>query len=219
MNKKILGFIIIVVILLFVVAPFTFRDQIQSIVSLFSQDSDDHSNDQEPGSDLNLVDSDIPRVFDENLCHFFVTPNDPSVVSLKNEILQDNIALLTPDWMALRDWVGARSESVSDSVIHNETEYWQFSNETLHLETGDCEDFSILLCSLLRSNGWASDSVYVVIGEQNNQYHAWVRLIYEGRPYNIEPQSGGFDIVIGDYLNLSGFNAICFFNDQEFVAL
>lgn len=217
MNKTIIGFIIIIVVLLFAVAPFTFRDQIQGFLSLFSNNSEDQT-DQDSGPELNIVDEDVLRIFDETLCYSFITPQDPSVVNLRNEILQDNIALLTPDWMALRDWVGNRIQYKSDSEIHNEREYWQFSNETIYLETGDCEDFSILLCSLLRSNGWTNDSVYVVIGEQNNQHHAWVRLIWNDMQYNIEPQGSGFEIFIGDMTNLSGFEAIFYFNDQEFGA-
>jgi transglutaminase-like putative cysteine protease len=219
MNKKIFGLIIIVVFLLFVAAPFTFREQIQSFLSLFSNDSEDQIGQQDEPLDLDLVDIDIPRVFDETLCVSFITPKDPNVVALKNEILQDSITLLTPDWIAIRDWVGNRIEYESDSEIHDEREYWQFSNETLYLKTGDCEDFSILLCSLLRANGWDSSSVHVIIGEQNNQHHAWVRLLYDGRQYNIEPQGNGFEIAIGDYLNLSGFEAIYFFNDLEFGAI
>jgi len=83
-------------------------------------------------------------------------------------------------------------------------------------QTGDCEDFSILLCSLLRSNGWDTDSVYVIIGKQNNLYHGWVRLIWNDIQYNIEPQGSGFELIIGDMTNLSGYEAICYFNDQEF---
>lgn len=216
MNKKIFALILIMVFSIFVVAPFTFRNQVESFLSLFSNDSENQIDPQKDPLDLDLVDIDIPRIFDETLCASFITPNDPTVVSLKNEILQDNIALLTPDWMAIRDWVGNKIDYETDTEIHDEREYWQFSNETLYLETGDCEDFSILLCSLLRSNGWDSSSVHVIIGEQNNQHHAWVRLIYEGRQYNIEPQGTGFDIAIGDYLTLSGFKAIYFFNDLEF---
>jgi hypothetical protein len=218
MNKKIVGFIIIVVILIFVMAPFTIRDQIQGFLSLFSNSSDDQTNQQDSGPELNIVDENIPRIFDETLCFSFITPQDSRVVSLKNEILQDSLSLLTPDWMALRDWVGNRIQYKSDSEVHNEREYWQFSNETIYLETGDCEDFSILLCSLLRSNGWTTDSVFVIIGEQNNQHHAWVRLIWNDIQYNIEPQGSGFELIIGDITNLSGFEAIFYFNDQEFGA-
>jgi hypothetical protein len=218
MNKKIIGFIVIVVILLFALAPFTFRDQIQGFLSLFTNNSTDQPDQQDTGPDLNIVDANVSRVFDESLSFSFITPQDPSVVNLKNEILQDTLALLTPDWMALRDWVGNRVQYRTDSEIHGEREYWQFSNETIYLETGDCEDFSILLCSLLRSNGWAADSVYVVIGEQNNQHHAWVRLIWNDMQYNIEPQGSGFEIFLGDMTNLSGYEAIFYFNDQEFGA-
>lgn len=211
MNKKIVIFAVVIILLLFVIAPFTFRDQIQNFLALFFS-----GNDQDNNPDFNLVNTNIPRIFDESSCNLFITPADPSVIALRDEILQDSIAILTPDWMAIRDWVGNTVQYVSDSEVHNEREFWQFANETIQLETGDCEDFSILLCSLLRSNGWESDSVHVIIGEQNNQHHAWVRLIWEGRQYNIEPQGSGFDIAIGDYLNLSGYTAIYYFNDLEF---
>lgn len=215
MGKKIIVFVILVIAVLFLIAPFTFRDQINNFLSLFSNGSDqDDQTDSRP--ELNLVDNNVLRIFDEELCFSFITPADPSVINLKNEILQDQLTLLTPDWMALRDWVGNKIQYVSDSEVHGEREFWQFSNETIFLETGDCEDFSILLCSLLRSNGWATDSVYVVVGERNNMYHAWVRLVWNDMQYNIEPQGSGFDVLIGDITNLSGFEAICYFNDQEF---
>ena len=141
MNKKIVVFAIVVIFLLFVMAPFTFRDQIQNFLSLFSSDNEQEDN---PNPDFNLVNTNIPRIFNEASCALFITPNDPSVIALRDEILKDNIALLTPDWMAIRDWVGNTIQYVSDLEIHNEREFWQFSNETINLETGDCEDFSIL---------------------------------------------------------------------------
>lgn len=213
MNKKIVIFAVVIILLLFVIAPFTFRDQIQNFLSLFSSDNEQDNN---PRPDFNLTITNIPRIFEENSCNLFITPNDPAVITLRDRILQDPIAFATPDWVAIRDWVGNTITYVSDLEIHNEREFWQFANETIQLETGDCEDFSILLCSLLRSNGWNSNSVHVMIGEKNNQHHAWVRLIFEGTQYNIEPQGSGFDIAIGDYLNLSGFTAIYYFNDLEF---
>jgi hypothetical protein len=155
-------------------------------------------------------------VFDEASCFYFITPNDPSVINLRDEILKESLAVLTTDWMKFRDWVGNKIEYRYDSEVHGERDFWQFSNETIQLETGDCEDFSILLCSLLRSNGWETGSVYVIVGEQNNQYHAWVRLVWNDIQYNIEPQGSGFDMVMGDVTYLSGYEAICYFNDQEF---
>lgn len=218
LNKKIIGFIVIVAVLVFLVAPFTVRDQIQSFLSLFSNNSEDQNDQQESEPIVNMVDTNISRIFNETLCFSFITPDDPGLITLRDEILQDNMAILTPDWMKFRDWVGNAIQYRSDSEIHGERDYWQFSNETIHLETGDCEDFSILLCSLLRSNGWSTDNVYVIVGEQNTQYHAWVRLVWNDIQYNIEPQGSGFEIFLGDVATLSGYNAICYFNDQEFGA-
>jgi hypothetical protein len=48
-------------------------------------------------------------------------------------------------------------------------EFWQFPSETIWRGTGDCEDSSILTCSLLRNftNG------YVVLGAYQGYGHAW----------------------------------------------
>ena len=162
-----------------------------------------------------IVNANLSRIFDENLCRSFVTPEDQNVVELKNKILKDK-PVLTLDWMALRDWVGNNIQYRSDSEIHGERDYWQFPNETIQLRTGDCEDFSLLLCSLLRADGWLPDSVYVIVGEQNNQYHAWVKVIWNNIQYNIEPQGNGFAMIGGDILTLSGYNAKYYFNDEEF---
>jgi predicted transglutaminase-like cysteine proteinase len=162
-----------------------------------------------------IVNANLTRHFDENLCRSFVTPKDPSVVELKDEILKDKL-LVTPDWMALRDWVGNKIQYKTDLEIHGIDEFWQFPNETMQLKTGDCEDFSILLCSLLRADGWSPDKAYVIIGEQNNQYHAWVRVIWNDVQYNIEPQGNGFATALGDVLSLSGYTAKYYFNDVNF---
>jgi hypothetical protein len=216
MNKIAIIALIIVALIPLIIAPFTLRNQIQGFLSFLFNNSGDQTNQQDSEPELNLVETQVPRVFNETSCFSFITPNDPSVISLRDEILKDSIAVLTPDWMKFRDWVGNKIEYRSDSEIHGETEYWQFANETIQLETGDCEDFSILLCSLLRSNGWETNSVYVVVGKQNNQYHAWVKLIWNDLQYNIEPQGSGFDVLIGDLTFLSGYQAVCYFNDLEF---
>lgn len=215
MNKIAIIAIIIVALIPLIIAPFTMRDQIQGVLSFLFGNSGDQNDQNGTKPEITYTDTDIPRVFDEKSCFYYITPNDPSVVNLRNEILQDSLAILTPDWMKFRDWVGNKIEYRYDSEIYGERDFWQFSNETIQLETGDCEDFSILLCSLLRSNGWGSDSVYVVVGEQNNQYHAWVRLIWNDIQYNIEPQGSGFDTILGDGTYLSGYEAVCYFNDQE----
>jgi predicted transglutaminase-like cysteine proteinase len=161
-----------------------------------------------------IVNANLTRNFDKNLSHLFITPEDKSVVELKNKILKDK-PIMTINWMALRDWVGANIQYRSDIEIHGKNDYWQFPNETIPLRTGDCEDFSTLLCSLLRADGWSPDRVYVIVGERNNQYHAWVRVTWNDLQYNIEPQGNGFVIAMGDVLSLSGYNAKYYFNDEK----
>jgi hypothetical protein len=161
-----------------------------------------------------IVNANLTRTFGENSCCSFITPEDKNVVELKNKILKDK-TVVTPDWIALRDWVGHNIQYRSDLEIHGEDDFWQFPNETIQLKTGDCEDFSILLCSLFRADGWSPDKTYVIVGEHNNQYHAWVRVIWNDLQYNVEPQGNGFAIAIGDILSLSGYNAKYYFNDEK----
>jgi predicted transglutaminase-like cysteine proteinase len=152
---------------------------------------------------------------DEEICKLFVTPQEQSVVNLRNQIINDKF-ILTPNWMALRDWVGNNIQYTYDSAAHGQDEYWQLPRETMSLRTGDCEDFSILLCSLLRADGWSSNNAYVVIGQQGDSYHAWVRIIWQGIEYNIEPQQNGWSTFLGDYLSLSGYSAEYKLNDLQF---
>ena len=218
MNKTAIFIIVIVALIPLIIAPFTFRNQIQGFIAFLFGASADQNGQNNTNPEVTFTDTSISRVFDEASCFYYITPYDPRVTSLRDEILEESLAILTPDWMKFRDWVGNKIEYRYDSEVHGERDFWQFSNETIQLETGDCEDFSILLCSLLRSNGWETDSVYVIVGEQNNQYHAWVRLIWNDIQYNIEPQGSGFDMIIGDVTYLSGYQAVCYFNDQEFGA-
>jgi hypothetical protein len=160
-----------------------------------------------------IINANLTRNFSEDLFRSYVTPEDQNVIELRTKILE-NKPLVTLNWVAFRDWIGNNIKYTDDYETHSENEYWQFPNETIQLKTGDCEDFSLLLCSLLRADGWPPDKAYVVVGEKNNQYHAWVRMIWNDFQYNIEPQGNGFAIVMGDVLSLSGYNAKYFFNDE-----
>ena len=163
--------------------------------------------------------ADVPRTFSDNpeQVKLFVTPKDPTIITLKNEILNEDSLLKIKDWIALRDWVGNNIQYKHDQDIHGTREYWQFAKETVTLKTGDCEDFSILLCSLLRAAGYTPNDVYIVIGKNQNGYHAWVKINLETIGwYNIEPQENGFATIVGDFLTLSDYQALYEFNDQQF---
>jgi hypothetical protein len=162
--------------------------------------------------------ADVPRAFSDNpeLVKLFVTPREPSLVALKDEVLKDALLKLN-DWIALRNWVGNNIQYRHDEDVHGVREYWQFGKETVSLRTGDCEDFAILLCSLFRAAGYSPDDVYVVIGKNANGYHAWLKVNLPSIGwYNLEPQENGLATFVGDFLTLSDFKALYEFNDQQF---
>ena len=162
--------------------------------------------------------ADVPRTFSDNasLVQLFVTPREPSLVALKDEVLKESL-LNVKDWIALRNWVGNNIQYEHDDAVYGVRDYWQFGKETVALRTGDCEDFSILLCSLLRAAGYSADDVYVVIGKNPNGYHAWVKINLGSLGwYNLEPQENGFATLVGDFLTLSDYQALYQFNDQQF---
>jgi predicted transglutaminase-like cysteine proteinase len=166
--------------------------------------------------------STLPRQFtwcfqsDQKQCKLYVTPQQSDIVNLKNQIIKNKF-FLTPDWIALRNWVGDNIRYKTDLKSHGKEEYWQLPNETLKLRTGDCEDYAVLLCALLRADGWTSNTAYVVIGIKNGGFrHVWVQVIWKGITYNIEPQEDGWKTIIGDYLSLSAYHAQYKFNDKLF---
>jgi predicted transglutaminase-like cysteine proteinase len=161
---------------------------------------------------------DVPRTFSDNpeLVKLFVTPREPSLVALKDEVLKD-APLKVKDWIALRNWVGDNIQYGHDEEVYGVPDYWQFGKETVSLRTGDCEDFAILLCSLLRAAGYSSNDVYVVIGKSAEGYHAWVKInLGTVGWYNLEPQENGWATLVGDFLTLSDYQALYEFNDQQF---
>ena len=69
MNKSGIIIIIIILLSLVVLAPFTLRDQIEGFLSLFSNDSADQNGRQNSGTELNMVDTNISRVFNDTTCY------------------------------------------------------------------------------------------------------------------------------------------------------
>lgn len=168
------------------------------------------------------VGSMFPRYFpdDPNVVKLFITPKEANVVNMKNSIVQAKF-FLTPDWIALRDWVGSNIQYRFDNVSHGQGEYWQFSRETLTLRTGDCEDSAILLCSLLRAAEVPATDVYVVVGEAQGVGHAWVSfklfsILGQDSWVRMEPTAGGnmaVDFFADLFSTFEGREMRCSFND------
>jgi peptidoglycan hydrolase CwlO-like protein len=96
----------------------------------------------------------------------FITPQDPEVTAM--------VYSITGGWSNTSDWnefwtdvkelyiwtitnIEYRSDGLSPvlplnpaNIPYFQAEMWQFPNETLKLEKGDCEDQAILLCSMIR---------------------------------------------------------------------
>jgi len=89
----------------------------------------------------------------------FVQPGDPDIAAVYSQI--------GPDVWANLDFVCRNI-----SYRRDRGEFWQFPSETLAQEEGDCEDSSLLLCSLLQN---ATDA-YVVLGNYQGYGHAWCQV-------------------------------------------
>ena len=116
-----------------------------------------------------------------------VTPDDPEVreaLSLARAIRVPNAEELSGNALTVSrigDWIVSNISYVSDEEAHGVEDYWQKSAETLALAAGDCEDFAILMVSLLRASGVPEDEAYVAVGlNPNGEWHAWVVERYYG---------------------------------------
>jgi predicted transglutaminase-like cysteine proteinase len=91
----------------------------------------------------------------------------------------------------IRNWVASNIDYKSDEDRWGE-DYWQTPEETLSYGTGDCEDFSTLLCSLLRAYGIGAGRVYVALGvDDEEDGHAFLieNWYHEGEWRRIESQA------------------------------
>ena len=91
-------------------------------------------------------------------------------------------------------WVAANVFYVPDYSLGS-SDYWLYPSQAIERGRGDCEDFAILLCSLIRAKGVSSEDVRVVAGlvPSNGDIvgHAWVELKYQGKWLALECATRG----------------------------
>ena len=126
----------------------------------------------------------------------FITPQDQAV--------RDIVYAITGGWSnpsdwneywsdvkAMYTWVVSNIEYRSDGLypmlpndpsgdLHFCDEMWQFSNETLSLRKGDCEDMAILLCSMIRFYSGMKYPVECIIIESSTSGHMAVQIPVPG---------------------------------------
>jgi len=101
----------------------------------------------------------------------YITPECPSVVECLQSIIGAPPQEPTKEGFdAIRDWVAYNIEYEPDEDRFGQKDYWETPEEILNdPRVGDCEEFSILLCTLLRAYGIDAEQVYVVIGVDGDE--------------------------------------------------
>lgn len=90
--------------------------------------------------------------------------NKSSVLeTIVNSITSPNDALQVKVWKIMR-WVQNNITYIGDEKSSGSKEFWQFPAETIALRTGDCEDMSILMVSLIRVAGCPAYRIKVAAG-------------------------------------------------------
>lgn len=124
----------------------------------------------------------------------FVTPDCLLVIELLQAIFGDPPYEPTREGFdTVRNWVAENVVYQTDQDRVDRDDDWQTARETLLApRVGDCEDFSLLLCSLLRSYGIGEDHVFVAIGvDRSGNAHAFLieNWYLDGEWRVIEPQA------------------------------
>ena len=159
----------------------------------------------------------------------YITPECPSVKEALRAILGDPpYELSQAGFDDIRDWVAINIDYTSDAKRWDE-DYWQTPEETLSYRTGDCEDFSILLCSLLRTYGIDAERVYVALGvDDGEDGHAFLledwyrdgewRMVESQAPAQLSSWLGLStpDSRLDEYEITAAFNDLYYYDDESF---
>ena len=125
-----------------------------------------------------------------------VTPDDPEVREIARVLVQ------------AEDYISACQDFVNSFTTYRGEigDFWATPAETLGARAGDCDDSSILLCSLLR-NYIAPEDVFCAVGEWSGGGHMFVAMLGEnGRNRIIESTAPSSRPVRGNYKVMALFN-------------
>ena len=164
-----------------------------------------------------------------------VTPDDPAVKQALYDALNPIPSVQTPatvsgvnnnpvpanntlsDFELIIEWVNAHCIYTTDQEDYGVADYWASPAETIALGAGDCEDYSILLCSLLRAYGVPWDEAYVAVGyDSSGNAHSWlVEKYYTGIWRLLDTQRGSEKPLVFGSLLAAGYTTSYCFNDTD----
>lgn len=160
-----------------------------------------------------------------NQMKMLVTPGDTAVEQALQESLgnanttsTDDASSGVTDINKMRLWVYSNIKQASDETLHGVSDYWQTPDETLTLRAGDCEDFAILMVSMMRAYGVPKDQVYVAVGyDANKDWHAFVLERYSyGAWVEFDPQNVDDAVLLGGNMALPYDISYCFNGQSGF---
>lgn len=108
---------------------------------------------------------------------------------------------------------------ITPEFTYTQYDYWNFPAETLRDMTGDCEDTSNLLCSILR-NGLKEDEVFVTVGTFKGYGHAWVTVFNSnGQPIVLETTGDNVIRIEESIIEGYPYEPFIRFNDKRVIVI
>lgn len=159
---------------------------------------------------------DLPPWIDPENIKLYITPRYEGIEGLVKQI-----TLNATGWEGIVEWVDESIEYVDEAPS---SDCWQLGHETMERGMGDDEDISILLCSLLRADGWSEDEAYVVwwIEEDMSRSCCVLKVPNENIWMMLRPEKAGIaveefngynslmDAILGDVDEAKVFNDVFF---------
>ncbi|MGD2248553.1 MAG: transglutaminase domain-containing protein [Candidatus Methanofastidiosia archaeon] len=173
------------------------RDKIAGIEPLIESENKEQSQLQSQINDLQeketQLDQEIEFLRDlgKKDPRVLITVDDPVVLAKVKEVTR--LCKTTEEkQQAIFEYVRKEIEYVTEgnpkkysyprSFLRHKYDFWQLPSETIQWRKGDCEDVSILLCTMMRAAGVSPDNVRVVVGLLRTEEgeilggHAWIEF-------------------------------------------
>ena len=110
--------------------------------------------------------------------------------------------------------------SYPQPFLEFKSDYWQLPRETIEWGSGDCEDLSVLLCTMMRAAGCPPSDVRVCVGllqYWGGRGHAWIEFKLGGTWYALEATCPTCNYIEKtEYYSLLIPQVWGWFNDREY---